>query len=91
MSSILTKIINREIPAYIVSENDFDSSYWTGYNNDTSIQGSPDSWAAKSKDFDDTFKEAVLEWNSEAESSENEVQGKEVLYIKNTAKKFFVF
>ena len=66
-------------------KDDFDSSYWLDYNNDNYQE----EFYEKSKDFNSTFEEAIDEWNSVAESEENEIHDEEVSYIKNTAKKFF--
>ena len=69
--------------------NDFDSNYWLQYNEKGYGYESPNYLYDKSKNFEDTFEEAIDEWNSIAESPEYKVKGKEKLYIKNTAKKFF--
>lgn len=68
---------------------DFDSDYWLQYNIEGGTNQTPNYFYKKSTDFEDTFEEAIDEWNSEAEGAENRIKGKEVQYIKNTAKKFF--
>lgn len=68
---------------------DFDSNYWLQYNEKGSTNQAPDYFYKESKNFEDTFEEAIDEWNSEADGEDNKVKGQEVIYIKNTAKKFF--
>ena len=65
-----------------------DTKYWAGYNKDTSGQGDK-SWEEKSKDFEDTFEEAVTEWNREAEGAENRIKGAQIQKIKKMADEFF--
>jgi len=65
-----------------------DTKYWADYNDDTSIQGSPKGWSDKSKDFEDTFEDAVDEWNAEAER-ESMIKGKQIADIRKLAMEFF--
>ncbi len=69
--------------------NDFDSNYWLQYNKKGATNQTPDYFYKESKNLEDTFEEAIDEWNSEADNEDNKIKGKEVQYIKNTAKKFF--
>lgn len=66
----------------------FDSDYWLQYNENTSMQGSPEWFSTKDKDFEQTFEDAVDYWNEDAEEGA-ELKGIEINRIKNTAKKFF--
>jgi hypothetical protein len=72
-----------------VNEKAMDTKYWADYNDDTSIQGSPKSFSDKSKDFEDTFEEAVSEWNREAEGAENRIKGAQIQNIRKLAQEFF--
>jgi hypothetical protein len=65
-----------------------DTKYWADYNNDTSGQA-PSYFATKDTDFENTFEEAVDEWNSEADGPENKIKGAQVNKIKKMAMEFF--
>lgn len=65
-----------------------DTKYWAGYNKDTSGQSS-EHFAEKSKDFEDTFEDAVVYWNQEAEGSENRIKGAQIKAIEKMAMEFF--
>jgi len=84
------KIIREEVRK-VVSENNsfapYDVKYWTDYNVDTSGQGKKE-FAIKSKDFEDTFEDAVSEWNREAEK-ESMIKGSEIAAIKKLAMEFY--
>jgi hypothetical protein len=65
-----------------------DTEYWSGYNTDSSGMGKKE-FENKSKDFEDTFENAVIEWNYEAEGPENRIEGAQVNAIEKMAKEFF--
>ena len=65
-----------------------DTKYWAGYNTDTSGQGNKE-FANKSKDFEDTFEDAVVYWNQEADGAENRIKGAQIQKIKKMAQEFF--
>lgn len=65
-----------------------DTKYWAGYNDDTSPMANDD-WAVKSKDFQDTFEDAIDEWNAEAEGPGNRIKGAQIKAIEKMAKEFF--
>jgi len=81
--------MNKHIPTFesFINEN-IDVKYWADYNDDTSGQGEKEH-EVKSKDFEDTFEDAVSYWNQEAESAENRVKGANLQRIKKLAKEFF--
>ena len=62
--------------------------YWSGYNTDTSGQGKKEH-EVKSKDFEDTFEDAVVYWNQEADGTENQIKGAQIQKIKKLAQEFF--
>lgn len=65
-----------------------DTEYWATYNTDTTINVNK-KFAEKSKTFDKTFKEAVSNWNSEAEDEENKLPPAQEPKIKKLANEFF--
>jgi hypothetical protein len=65
-----------------------DTEYWATYNTDTTINVNK-KFAEKSKNFDKTFKEAVSNWNSEAEDEENKLPSGQEPMIKKLANEFF--
>ena len=75
-----------------LSESNVDESvdvkYWATYNKDTSGQGNKE-FANKSKDFEDTFEDAVVYWNQEADGAENRIKGAAIGKIQKMAKEFF--
>ena len=71
-----------------VANEKLDTKYWADYNKDTSGQGEK-SWEEKSKEFEDTFEEAVVLWNREAEGPENRIKGAQIQNIKKLAEEFF--
>lgn len=62
-----------------------DTKYWAGYNKDTSGQGKKEH-EVKSKDFEETFEDAVTDWQSEAEEGINSSQIKK---IRKMAEEYF--
>ena len=74
-------------PKFLVKES-IDVKYWSDYNDNTSGQGEKEH-EVKSKDFEDTFEDAVSYWNQEAEGAENRVKGANLQRIKKLAKEFF--
>lgn len=65
-----------------------DVKYWEDYNKDTSGQGKKEH-EVKSKDFEDTFEDAVVYWNQEADGAENRIKGAQIQKIKKLAQEFF--
>ena len=65
-----------------------DVKYWEDYNTDTSGQGKKEH-EVKSKDFEDTFEDAVVYWNQEADGAENRIKGAQIQKIKKLAQEFF--
>jgi len=65
-----------------------DVKYWEDYNKDTSGQGKKEH-EVKSKDFEDTFEDAVVYWNQEADGAENRIKGAQIQTIKKLAQEFF--
>ena len=65
-----------------------DTKYWADYNEDTSGQGEKEH-EVKSKDFEDTFEDAVDYWNEEADGAENRIKGTQIQNIKKLAEEFF--
>ena len=65
-----------------------DVKYWEDYNKDTSGQGKKEH-EVKSKDFEDTFEDAVVYWNQEADGAENRIKGAQIPKIKKLAQEFF--
>lgn len=63
------------------------TKYWADYNTDTSGQ-SPKEFSEKSTDFEDTFEEAVVSWNREADR-DNMIKGEQIKAIKKLAQEFF--
>jgi hypothetical protein len=54
----------------LVTES-MDIKYWTDYNDEAGRTFAAKEFAEKSKDFDETFEEAVDDWNIEADGDEN--------------------
>ena len=71
-----------------VTNEAIDTKYWADYNTDTSGQGNKE-FANKSKDFEDTFEDAVVYWNQEADGAENRIKGTQIQTIKKLAQEFF--
>ena len=71
-----------------VSNESIDVKYWSDYNTDTSGQGQKEH-EVKSKDFEDTFEDAVVYWNQEADGAENRIKGAQIQKIKKLAEEFF--
>ena len=65
-----------------------DTEYWATYNTDTTINPNK-KFSEKSKNFDRTFREAVFNWNSEAEDDENKLPSAQEPKIKKLANEFF--
>lgn len=65
-----------------------DTEYWATYNTDTTINPNK-KFAEKSKNFDKTFKEAVSNWNDEADDDENKLPSAQAPKIKKLANEFF--
>jgi hypothetical protein len=65
-----------------------DTEYWATYNTDTTINVNK-KFAEKSKNFDKTFKEAVSNWNSEADDEENKLPSGQEPKIKKLANEYF--
>jgi hypothetical protein len=81
--------MNRHIPTFesFINES-IDVKYWAEYNLDSSGQ-STEHFAEKSKDFEETFEDAVTEWNAEADGAENRIKGAQIQKIKKLAQEFF--
>jgi hypothetical protein len=81
--------MNRHIPTFesFINES-IDIKYWEDYNTDTSGQGKKEH-EVKSKDFEDTFEDAVVYWNQEADGAENRIKGAQIQKIKKLAQEFF--
>jgi hypothetical protein len=81
--------MNKHIPTFesFVNES-IDVKYWEDYNTDTSGQGKKEH-EVKSKDFEDTFEDAVVYWNQEADGAENRIKGAQIQKIKKLAQEFF--
>ena len=71
-----------------VIKESIDVKYWADYNLDGSGQ-STEHFAEKSTDFEDTFEDAVSEWNQEADGAENRIKGAQIQKIKKLAQEFF--
>lgn len=69
-------------------QESIDVKYWEDYNTDTSGQGKKEH-EVKSKDFEDTFEDAVVYWNQEADGAENRIKGAQIQKIKKLAQEFF--
>lgn len=81
--------MNNYIPTFesFINES-IDVKYWADYNTDTSGQGKKEH-EVKSKDFEDTFEDAVVYWNQEADGAENRIKGAQIQKIKKLAQEFF--
>lgn len=80
----------KHIPTFesFVNEN-IDVKYWSDYNDDAGVQGQSKHYSDKSTDFEDTFEDAVTEWNQEADGAENRIKGAQIQKIKKLAQEFF--
>jgi hypothetical protein len=68
-----------------------DVEYWEGYNDDTTAQAKKE-WAEKSKNFEKTFKDGYVEWNTMAaddDNAEGMIKGGQLPPIKKLAQEFF--
>ena len=85
-----THTMNKHIPTFesFINES-IDIKYWSDYNDDAGVQGQSKHYSDKSTDFEDTFEDAVTEWNQEADSSENMIKGAQIQKIKKLAQEFF--
>ena len=63
------------------------TEYWLDYNIDTSGQGKLE-FADKSTDLESTLKEAIDNWNTEADD-ENQIESNQILNIEKLASEFF--
>ncbi len=70
-----------------VIKESIDIKYWAEYNLDGSGQSSH--YSDKSTDFEDTFEDAVTEWNAEAEGPQNRIKGAQIKTIRKLAEEFF--
>ena len=76
-------------PKVLESTNEaINTKYWADYNTDTSGQGKKEH-EVKSTDFEDTFEDAVVYWNQEADGAENRIKGAQIQKIKKMAQEFF--
>lgn len=66
-----------------------DVKYWADYNDEAGRTFAAKEFAEKSKDFDETFEEAVDDWNNEAEDDENRIKGAQIKKIEKMAQEFF--
>jgi len=82
VGGLLTRIESGDLSEAI------DVKYWEDYNTDTSGQGKKEH-EVKSKDFEDTFEDAVVYWNQEADGAENRIKGAQIPKIKKLAQEFF--
>jgi hypothetical protein len=71
-----------------LNEKIMDTKYWTAYNQDTSGGQMPKHHTIWNKDFDKTFKQAVDEWNDEAER-ESQIKGAQIKQIEKLAMEYF--
>ena len=72
-----------------VIKESIDVKYWSAYNDDAGVQGQSKHYSDKSTDFEDTFEDAVTEWNQEADGAENMIKGAKIQKIKKLAQEFF--
>jgi hypothetical protein len=63
------------------------TKYWIDYNTDTSGQGRLE-FENKSTDLEGTLKEAINNWNTEADD-ENQIENNQILNIEKLASEFF--
>jgi hypothetical protein len=83
------KYVKAEMEGLKESLNEkMDTKYWADYNDQNSPQSTPE-FAEKSTDFEDTFLDAVEEWNSEADGAENQIKGASLKKIEKMAMEFF--
>ena len=66
-----------------------DVKYWADYNDEAGRTFAAKEFAEKSKDFDETFEEAVDDWNDEADGAENQIKGAQIKKVEKLAKEFF--
>lgn len=85
--NVLNSLISR-IESGDLSES-IDVKYWSDYNDDAGVQGQSKHYSDKSTDFEDTFEDAVTEWNQEADNAENMIKGAQIQKIKKLAQEFF--
>lgn len=71
----------------LFKEQKIDTTYWAEYNQDTSHQ-SPKHYSEKSQEFESAFKEAIAEWNNEAEL-DSKIEEEETQEIRKMAEEFF--
>lgn len=81
------KFLEDGIKNKVIKES-IDTKYWSDYNTDTSGQGKKEH-EVKSKDFEETFEDAVVYWNQEADGAENRIKGAQIQTIKKLANEFF--
>ena len=77
-----------DLPSIMKIYESINVKYWADYNTDTSGQGQKEH-EVKSKDFEDTFEDAVVYWNQEADGAENRIKGAQIQKIKKLAQEFF--
>ena len=77
---------NKRLLKKFVKES-IDTKYWAEYNTDTTGQA-PAEFSNKTTEFEDTFEDAVVAWNQEAER-ENMIKGGQIQDIKKLAEEFF--
>jgi hypothetical protein len=83
--------VHKDLTAFLKEKGineSIDIKYWEDYNTDTSGQGKKEH-EVKSKDFEDTFEDAVVYWNQEADGAENRIKGAQIQKIKKLAQEFF--
>lgn len=78
----------KNIPTFesFVNESKIDTKYWMTYNQDTSGGQMPKHHSILSKDFEDTFEDAISEWQDEADETLN---SSEIKKIRAIADQFF--
>ena len=85
--NVLNSLISR-VESGDLSEA-IDVKYWADYNDEAGRTFAAKEFAEKSKDFDETFEEAVDDWNNEAEDDENRIKGAQIKKIEKMAQEFF--
>lgn len=65
-----------------------DIKYWVDYNTNASGQGKKEH-EVNSKNFEDTFEDALVYWNQEADGAENRIKGAQIQKIRKIAQEFF--
>jgi hypothetical protein len=81
LNSLISRIESGDLSESI------DVKYWSDYNKDTSGQGEKEH-EVKSKDFEDTFEDAVVYWNQEADGG-GAILNPQIQKIKKLAQEFF--